>query len=188
MNDIALIRKGTGLSQSRFAAALGIPVRTLQQWEQGKSSPPSYVTAMIGKLAQDLAPNPAAGAASSTLPRSAQPVDFSRHRIPSRDTWKVCIDRPFQNCERIYPIQQRKVRELLDDITADPAVSKVVVFGSSVTGQCHQGSDVDLFVSSESNRNPLTSAHDFPIDLWMDSTVDERLASEISEKGVVVYG
>lgn len=37
---IKALRKKTGLSQSKFSAKFGIPVRTLQQWEQGISAPP----------------------------------------------------------------------------------------------------------------------------------------------------
>ena len=33
------IRKKTGLSQSRFAALLGVSVRTLQDWEQNRRAP-----------------------------------------------------------------------------------------------------------------------------------------------------
>jgi DNA-binding transcriptional regulator YiaG len=41
------IRKSTGLSQSKFAAALNIPVRTLQKWEIGERSCPDYVVELI---------------------------------------------------------------------------------------------------------------------------------------------
>jgi len=37
--DIKEIREGYALSQSQFAALLGISVRTLQNWEQGRRSP-----------------------------------------------------------------------------------------------------------------------------------------------------
>ncbi len=37
--DVAGIRKKTGLSQSRFAQLLGVSVRTLQDWEQGRRCP-----------------------------------------------------------------------------------------------------------------------------------------------------
>jgi putative transcriptional regulator len=36
---VAEIREKTGLSQSRFAALLGVSVRTLQDWEQGRRAP-----------------------------------------------------------------------------------------------------------------------------------------------------
>jgi len=36
---VAEIRSHYGLSQARFAALLGISVRTLQNWEQGRRSP-----------------------------------------------------------------------------------------------------------------------------------------------------
>ena len=34
--DVASIRTKTGLSQARFAVLLGVSVRTLQDWEQGR--------------------------------------------------------------------------------------------------------------------------------------------------------
>jgi len=37
--DVATIRAKTGLSQSRFASLLGVSVRTLQDWEQGRRAP-----------------------------------------------------------------------------------------------------------------------------------------------------
>lgn len=37
--SVAKIREVTGLSQSRFAELLGVSVRTLQDWEQGRRAP-----------------------------------------------------------------------------------------------------------------------------------------------------
>ena len=37
--SVADIRERTGLSQSRFAELLGVSVRTLQDWEQGRRAP-----------------------------------------------------------------------------------------------------------------------------------------------------
>jgi putative transcriptional regulator len=36
---VADVRERTGLSQSRFAELLGVSVRTLQEWEQGRRAP-----------------------------------------------------------------------------------------------------------------------------------------------------
>jgi putative transcriptional regulator len=36
---VAAVRAATGLSQARFAELLGVSVRTLQEWEQGRRVP-----------------------------------------------------------------------------------------------------------------------------------------------------
>jgi putative transcriptional regulator len=36
---VSEVRRKVGLSQSRFAALLGVSVRTLQDWEQGRRAP-----------------------------------------------------------------------------------------------------------------------------------------------------
>jgi putative transcriptional regulator len=38
-NDVVKVRNKLGLSQSKFAAVLGISADTLQNWEQGRRSP-----------------------------------------------------------------------------------------------------------------------------------------------------
>lgn len=38
-SPVANARAKTGLSQAQFAALLGVSVRTLQQWEQGRRQP-----------------------------------------------------------------------------------------------------------------------------------------------------
>lgn len=50
--EIYRIRESTGLSQSKFSAALNIPVRTLQQWEIGARSCPEYVVELIAYRVQ----------------------------------------------------------------------------------------------------------------------------------------
>lgn len=170
---VAELRRETNLSQQQFADLFEIPVRTLQQWEQGRSNPPAYVLSMMKQLL----------ARDHMIPKSAQ----HRHVIPARRTWRICIDNPFEQCQRIYPIQQWKIRELIDDISRDSAVESITIFGSSVTERCHQGSDVDLYVELTTDHNPVQNKHDFAFDLWTNFTADERLKTEILKKGVKVY-
>lgn len=47
MEAIKEIRGRTGMSQSKFCAALGIPIQTLQKWERGARSCPEYVVELI---------------------------------------------------------------------------------------------------------------------------------------------
>ena len=169
----ASMRERSNLSQREFADLFGIPLRTIQQWEQGRSSPPDYVISMMETL----------------LPQKlAQRENGQRHSIPEKTRWRICIEEPFQNCSRIHPLQQRKVRELLDDITAAKSVRSVTVFGSSVTQRCHIGSDVDVYVDTDEQGAIVAKSHDFPFDLWTPSTADDGLKQEIQRTGVRVYG
>lgn len=49
-NSIKELRMSTGMSQLEFANHYGIPVRTLQEWEQGRSNPPSYLVDLIKRI------------------------------------------------------------------------------------------------------------------------------------------
>lgn len=50
-------RKAAGLSQQGVTDTLGIPKRTLQDWEAGKRTPPGWAEALVieklGKIARD---------------------------------------------------------------------------------------------------------------------------------------
>ena len=45
--DVAELRGRLGLSQSKFAALIGISVRTLQEWEQGRRQPSGAAKSLI---------------------------------------------------------------------------------------------------------------------------------------------
>ena len=41
------IRKGTGMLRKEFSAHTGIPVRTLEDWEAGRRTPPDYIPRLL---------------------------------------------------------------------------------------------------------------------------------------------
>lgn len=53
--DVQALREGYGLTQDRFAALLGISVRTLQNWEQGRRVPegPARVLLQVAAVHPD---------------------------------------------------------------------------------------------------------------------------------------
>lgn len=51
--DVGKIREKTGLSQSRFAELLGVSVRTLQDWEQGRRAPSGAARTLLLIADQD---------------------------------------------------------------------------------------------------------------------------------------
>jgi putative transcriptional regulator len=51
--DIQAIRKAANLSQSRFAKLIGVNVRTLQNWEQGRTRPTGPARALLKIVASN---------------------------------------------------------------------------------------------------------------------------------------
>lgn len=45
--QVAVARAATGLSQAAFAKLLGVSVRTLQEWEQGRKSPSGAAATLL---------------------------------------------------------------------------------------------------------------------------------------------
>src|SRR5258706_7144273 len=64
--DIATIRENTGLSQARFAQLLGVSVRTLQDWEQGRRAPTGAARTLLSVAAKT--PKPCSKSRRSTRP------------------------------------------------------------------------------------------------------------------------
>ena len=86
--------------------------------------------------------------------------------------YKVTIKEPFLNCDRIYPIQQKKVKEMLDYFNGNDNVRTVIVFGSSVTDRCHVGSDLDIYVSLKEDKKLIDKYFPFDFDLWTNFSAD----------------
>ena len=47
---IKALRSQTKMSQSQFAAYFELSIRTLQDWEQEKRTPPKYVISMMERI------------------------------------------------------------------------------------------------------------------------------------------
>ena len=50
---VSTVRESTGLSQSQFAQLLGVSVRTLQEWEQGRRAPSGAARTLLRIVAKN---------------------------------------------------------------------------------------------------------------------------------------
>ncbi len=113
---------------------------------------------------------------------------IERQDIKRDNSWKICIDRPFMNCRHIFPIQQHKVREIIDNLSQNDDVREIRIFGSSVRWSCHPGSDVDVYVVMNTDVNLYKAGvFGYDVDLWTNFTADTHLKEEIERTGVIVY-
>lgn len=101
--------------------------------------------------------------------------------------YHICINQPFKNCERIFPNQQKYIKEILDSLQQDSNIKKVIVFGSSLKPTCHIDSDIDIYLELIKKEKVNFPYINKPYDYWNNFTVDQNLKNEISKTGVIVY-
>ena len=51
--DVKVIRERTGLSQGRFALLMGVSIKTLQNWEQGRRQPQGPAVSLLRIVKND---------------------------------------------------------------------------------------------------------------------------------------
>lgn len=102
----------------------------------------------------------------------------------------------FKNVEFVYPMQRVAVAALIDALTkVDKNITRIIIFGSSVTDYCNPWSDVDALVEGWDNSvlhlTPLVYKNEdwgyFDFDIWGTLQPDE-IREEAYKNGVVVYG
>lgn len=51
----------------------------------------------------------------------------------------------FLHCNRVHPLMQTRVQNLLKELKQDKNINKIVLFGSSLEFRCSSYSDIDLY-------------------------------------------
>lgn len=96
----------------------------------------------------------------------------------------------FLNANRIHPLKQREINEIVKGIQHDSHVVGLIIFGSATEFRCNSRSDIDMFVVRDDGRAELdVDIFDFPSeqDIFFNKNVGERLRKIVWEHGVLVY-
>ena len=59
---------------------------------------------------------------------------------------KVVDGRSFLSVNRIHPIKQRIVRDIVSEAQKDPHVKRIIIYGSSIRYDCDITSDLDICI------------------------------------------
>lgn len=95
----------------------------------------------------------------------------------------------FQDCNRVHPLMQKRVQTILQNLSQDTNVKKIVLFGSSIEFRCNSYSDIDLYIEKYNHDKPLEKDYeiDCEVDLIFDLNPSSRLYQEIDKKGLLLF-
>lgn len=99
--------------------------------------------------------------------------------IPERDR--------FLNCEHMHPLKQRQLAEVVHKARNTSTVKALAVFGSTITDNCWDESDIDLVIWDKTHtfRPPNNDAYDL---FYADElTEDWMIYNDIVNRGVIIY-
>lgn len=95
----------------------------------------------------------------------------------------------YRNVDRIHPLKQKEVGEIISCLSQDENVLYIVIFGSSADFSCNSRSDIDVYVQLKDKEKPLLKKPDIRSEVDYIYNLDEnnRLFIEIERTGVLVY-
>ena len=120
-------------------------------------------------------------------------------------TWKfnkVVDDNAFANVNRIHPIKQRMVKDIVDAACCDDAVRRIIIFGSATRYDCDMTSDLDICIDWYANcydsdgvlmpftrnmRKVISNASKGKVDVVNCGYLYDTILEDAVKNGVVVY-
>lgn len=101
----------------------------------------------------------------------------------------LCRGVDFLHCNRVHPLMQARMQEILHILVQDDNIKKIVLYGSPIEFRCSSYSDIDLYIEKNDPNLPLKKEPvvDCEIDLVMDLEHDSRLYQSIDQKGLLLY-
>ena len=122
-------------------------------------------------------------------------LEQRRQTAEGRSTPKAALS-PARNLEKIHRRKRATVRDCVGIATRNKEIRRMIVFGSSVTDQCGENSDLDIcldIAGGAKKRSVFESVADMSVlcggacDILIYSRLSEPLKGTIERKGVVVY-
>lgn len=108
----------------------------------------------------------------------------------------------FSNVNRIHPLKQRMVKEIVDAARKDVAVKRLIIFGSSTRYDCDVTSDLDICIDwvrecydedgvlepfTNSMRKAISTITKGHADVVNYDYLDDTVVADGVKEGVVVY-
>lgn len=125
----------------------------------------------------------------------SEEVRYQTITIGEMSVWNLIDEKNsgIKNIRRVYPLKQAFVGDLVRITQHFPEITRVIIFGSSVTELCNPWSGVDMYLEGVAHC-PVEYYSMIPdrwnqqaLDIWTSDMADETLLPEINKNGVTVY-
>lgn len=121
------------------------------------------------------------------------------------NNWKfnrVVSDNAFKNVNRIHPLKQKIVAQIVERAKQDPAVRRLIIFGSSTRYDCDITSDLDICIDwnqdcydkegvlkpfTKNMRQIISSVTRGNADVVDYAYLNKTVLTDAVENGVIVY-
>lgn len=95
----------------------------------------------------------------------------------------------FQNANRVHPLMQIRVEKLIDGLSRDENIRRLVLFGSALQFRCDSRSDLDIYIEKQDSEKKLEFLPDIDceVDIVTNLSFDSKLYREIERTGLVLF-
>lgn len=109
--------------------------------------------------------------------------------IDNRWDFPVMEGVTFRNANRVHPLMQGRVEQLIYELGRDENIRRVVLFGSSLEFRCSSYSDIDLYIEKYDPEKRLANLPelDCETDIITNLPPDNRLYQEIEKTGLLLF-
>lgn len=95
----------------------------------------------------------------------------------------------FPDANRIHPLMQGRVEKIIREVSKDPNVRRIVLYGSSLEFHCNSASDIDLYIEKYDREKKLSHFPDLDCeaDIITNLPPDNTLYQEIDRTGLLLF-
>ena len=111
-------------------------------------------------------------------------IKFMRANVT---VWPKCIDEDYMNVNYIFPTKQKDVCDIIKAVLPDENITRVCIFGSTITKDCNLWDDIDVYFEKRKEGDNPVIENDSVYDFRDNFNTSKEMRREIYKYGIVVY-
>ena len=95
----------------------------------------------------------------------------------------------FPKANRVHPLMQHRAQKLIQELSKDPNIRRIALFGSSLEFRCSSASDIDLYIEKYDPQKKLAYVPELgcELDIITNLPDNNKLYQEIEQTGLLLF-